>query len=343
MTTRKTKRVLSDISFEGKDAHLALVSKKQGGPANGADYKLVIKSAKYTDEIVEKASKIRITMSITDFLQRYFNMYYEDSFVLAQALGFDTTPDDEEDVETYQDYIDARVSAIEVIKALEQAEDINKSLSELEPESYLALLKSQELLEKAFKKIDKGTTNSKPVVQTTTLEKGEVTAVVQTKEVATKNVEASPSNEQTITEKSKMTVKTVEQEVLVEMVEKSQFESIEKALEKQTLALEKALASVAQFEKEKAEAIQKSRKDLLKTTVKDDEKVEALIKGLANVDSEETFQGVIKALEAMLTVQKNSDLFKELGASSEQVEVKEQETPLMKATKAAVAKAKSLK
>jgi hypothetical protein len=139
-----------------------------------------------------------------------------------------------------------------------------------------------------------------------------------------------------------MTVKTVEQEVIVEMVEKSQFESIEKALKEQAVALEKALETVKQFEVEKAAAIQKSRKDLLKATVKDDAKVEALVKGLANVESEEVFQEVVKALEGLMVVQKDSALFKEQGFSSEEA-TKTEETPLMKAVKAAAEKAKSAK
>jgi phage-related protein len=139
-----------------------------------------------------------------------------------------------------------------------------------------------------------------------------------------------------------MTVKTVEQEVIVEMVEKSQFESIEKALKEQAVALEKALETVKQFEKEKAEAVQKSRKDLLTATVKDADKVEALFKGFANVESQEIFESAIKALEGMMTAQTNSDLFKELGASTQALK-QDEDTPLMKAAKAAAAQAKSTK
>lgn len=40
----KTKRKLSEIDFSREDAHIALVSKEQGGPANGADYALILKA-----------------------------------------------------------------------------------------------------------------------------------------------------------------------------------------------------------------------------------------------------------------------------------------------------------
>jgi hypothetical protein len=76
--------------------------------------------------------------------------------------------------------------------------------------------------------------------------------------------------------------------------------------------------------------------------VKDDAKVEALVKGLANVESEEVFQEVVKALEGLMVVQKDAALFKEQGFSSEEA-TKTEETPLMKAVKAAAEKAKSAK
>lgn len=334
----KTKRKLSAISFDGDEAHLALVSKHQGGPCNGADYKLVLKASKFTDEHVEKASKIKVTLDIQDFLTQFYSIYGESAIVLAQALGYNTEKSDDEYPDNYEDYIASQVSAIEVIKQLGQSEDINKSLSELEPEQYIDLLKSQAVLEKAFKRVEK---DSKTAAKVAINEDGEATAkVTQTKEVATKNVEASPSDAIIKNKETPMTkeVKVVETDVTVEMVEKSALDSIQKALKEQTEQLTKALETVKQFEKEKQEAIQKSRKDLLTATVKETEKVEALFKAFANVESEEVFKGAITALESLMQVQKSSDLFKEIGASA-QAEQKDEEGALMKLAKAAAAKA----
>lgn len=49
----KTKRKLSEIDFSREDAHIALVSKEQGGPANGADYALILKAVNPEDAPVE--------------------------------------------------------------------------------------------------------------------------------------------------------------------------------------------------------------------------------------------------------------------------------------------------
>jgi hypothetical protein len=340
MTERKAKRKLSNIDFSGKDAHIALVSKQQGGPASGADYKLVLKSAKYTDEHLEKAAKIRITMDIEDFLVRFYNLMYEDAEVLARALGFDTAEEDmsedEDKEQTYEDWITSRVEAIEVIKQLEQSENINKTLSELDPEDYLALLRSQQTLEKAMKSIAKAKKDSSSAVKTVAGE-GATTAVASAKEVGTKEAKAVPSGKKTKTEKSNMTenVTVTETEKTVEVVEKSAFDELQKSLKDQKEQLTKALETVELYKKKEQESILKARKEQLKTTLVEDEKVEALFKALSGVD-EELFQGAVKALEGLMLVQKSSELFKEQGASSA-TEQQPEETALMKAIKAATA------
>jgi hypothetical protein len=344
MTTKiKPKRTLKNIDFSGKDAHISLVGTEdwQGQqPANGSPYALVLKASKFTDEHVAKASQVKVSLEFSEFLQVFFNLGGFDSEVLSRALGFESS--EEELPETYEDYIASKVASIEIIKQLSEAEDIDKSLSELEPETYIDLLKSQAQLEKLFKKIEK---DSKAPAKTVVAENGEATAtVVKNQEVSKESVEASPSDKIVKNKETQMTkeVKVVETDVTVEMVQKSELDSIQKALKEQSEQLTKALETVKQFEVEKAAAIQKSRKDLLKATVKDDAKVEALVKGLANVESEEVFQEVVKALEGLMVVQKDAALFKEQGFSSEEA-TKTEETPLMKAVKAAAEKAKSAK
>lgn len=345
MTKVKATKKLTDIDFSGKNAAVALVGKAQGGAANNFTT-LLIKSAKYTDEHVEKAAKIKVTLDIEEFLVRFYHLMYDDAEVLARALGFDTAEEDmteDEAPQTYEDWITSRVEAIEVLKQLEKVEDIKKALSDLDPEEHLSVLRSQQTLEEAFKVIDESLVkNSKDTLSEVSSEEGTPTAVAQVKEVGKAKDEDVSSSKTKLTEKSKMTVKTTARLEPVETVEKSQFETIEKALETKTVELEKALEKVKQFELEKSAAIQKSRKQALKVAVKDDTKVDTLMKGLANVESEEVFQEVVKALESLTIAEKNSSLFKEQGFSSES-STKTEETALMKAVKAEAAKAKSTK
>lgn len=154
------KRKLSNISFEHDGAHLALVDKNVGGPANGHDYALVMKStANFSEEFIEKMSQIRVTMELPDFLCKFFGMYHEDAEVLAKLMGYEKE-EDEDEYETpysdYEDYIESRVQMFEVMKSIHDSSDIAGGLSSLDEDEYLALLQDQERLEKAFKKLDKG-------------------------------------------------------------------------------------------------------------------------------------------------------------------------------------------
>lgn len=53
MTKKKAKRLITDISFEGDNAHMALVSVDQGGGANGVDT-LLMKAAEDTSKMNSK-------------------------------------------------------------------------------------------------------------------------------------------------------------------------------------------------------------------------------------------------------------------------------------------------
>lgn len=158
---RKAKRKLSNIDFSHEGAHLALTSKAQGGAANNYNKALVMKStSKFSDEFFEKSAKIRVTMEICDFLQKFFGMYYEDAEVLARLLGLEEPEEEGEDSEepvreTYEDYIQSKLEQFELLKSLLEADNVSDVLSELDEDEYLGLLRDQEQIEKAFKKQDK--------------------------------------------------------------------------------------------------------------------------------------------------------------------------------------------
>jgi hypothetical protein len=337
---RKTKRKLSNIDFSTEGAHLALVSKDQGGGANGANYALVMKSTNFTDEFVAKAAKIRITMDIEDFLMKFYGLYYDDAEVLARALGFDTAAEDmgesEAEISTYEDYIQSRVDAIEVLKALHEADSIPEVLSKLTEEQYLSVLTDQEKLEKAFKKIDKEKNSTK--ASTAKDDEGSPEAVAKAEQSVAKT-EAKVDPSETVNKGKSMTkeVKTVEKEITVEMVEKSAFETIQKQLDDQKVELQKALDLVKTFEQEKKETIRKARFEQVKTAVKDEAKATVLFKAAGLVEDESEFQAVVKALSDMQAVIEKSDLFVEKGVQVEQVELTK-ESAVARAVKARLAK-----
>lgn len=159
---RKAKRKLSNIDFSHEGAHLALTSKAQGGAANNYNKALVMKStSKFSDEFFEKSAKIRVTMEICDFLQKFFGMYYEDAEVLARLLGLEEPEEEGEDseepeeVESYEDYIQSKLEQFELLKSLLETDSVSDVLSELDEDEYLGLLRDQEQIEKAFEKQEK--------------------------------------------------------------------------------------------------------------------------------------------------------------------------------------------
>jgi hypothetical protein len=323
---RKAKRKLSNIDFSKEGAHLALVSESQGGPANGADYALVMKSVNFSDEFIKKASQVTVTLEITDFLCRFFGMYGEDAEVLARALGLTTAMQDDEaedaaedamesEPSTYKDYIQSKLEAFEVMKSLYEATSIPEVLSSLNEDEYLSMLKDQELIEKAFKKIDKLEKNSAKAIMSNA-EEGSTEAIAKAEQSDETETKVEPS--ETVTKGNSMTKEVqVADEVKAEVVEKSQFEAIQKAFDEQKEQLQKALELVAKFEQEKKDAILKARFEQVKNAVKDDAKAEVLFKAVGLIENEKEFLDIVKALSDMRAVIDSSDLFVEKGVQVE--------------------------
>lgn len=114
-------------------------------------------------------------------------------------------------------------------------------------------------------------------------------------------------------EKSKM-----EDEVKVETVEKAQFELVQKALDEQKVQLQKALETIAQFEADKKEALNKAKTEKVKAIVKDESKVEAIAKAALSLESEDDFTAFLAAMQAMMTTVETSEMFVEKGASTQE-------------------------
>jgi hypothetical protein len=156
-TKRKPKRKLSDISFEHEGAHIALTSKTlNNGPANGADYALIMKG-NMSQEYIEKVQQIRVTMELPEFLRRFFSLYGDDVEILARMMGYEKPEgsDQVEPMESYEDYIQSKLQAYEIMKSVHASENFVESLAALDETEYLALLEDQELLEKSILEISK--------------------------------------------------------------------------------------------------------------------------------------------------------------------------------------------
>jgi len=270
------KRRLKNFNFEQEGAHVALVGKHQGGPANG--YTTLITKA--TEGIplafVEKADMVRVTMTIQDFLRRFFSLYYDEAEVLAGILGFNI--DMEESTEdSYQDYIQSQIDSVELMKSLFKAENITKAISEVTTEQFDTLLKDQLLVEKAMSS-QEGVSKQN---------------VKQTKE------DVTPMSTENL-----------------DVVQKSDLEAlIEKAVGPLKTELTKANETIEAFKAKEKEQVSATRKAALKDAVKDEEKAEVLFKSFANLTDEE-FTSTVETLKAMTTAGDAGELFTEKGVDA---------------------------
>ena len=303
-TNRTAKRKLSDISFEHEGAHVALVSKEQGGPATGHDYSLVLKSTNYSKEFVEKMQQVQVTLELPEFLRKFFGVYYEDAEILARLMGYE--PPEQSTVEySHETYIQEKVDSFKILKSMHEG-NLLDTLKNLDETAYLTLLQDQAMLEKAFVSIEKAKEN-----KTKLLKESEMPQANKT-----------------------------ENEITVEMVEKSQLTAIEKSLADTQVELQKALAAVAKFEEERKEAVVKSKTASISAVVKNAEHASILTKACLELESEEDFGAFLAAITAMQNSIETSEAFVEKGVSAQDAEPAVQESLVAKSLKAQLASKK---
>ncbi len=354
-TKRKPRRKLSNISFEQPENHIALVSKTQGGAANGHSYSMLLKSNGFSEEFIQKASQVKVTMEITEFLRRMFNMYETDAEVLARALGFTTAAQDEQAVENqedqleanqppempeepegqeYEDFIMSKLEAFEIMKSLKDSESVVEEMLKLDEEDMLSLLRDQSLLEKALKKIDKANklAGVKESKESASDEEASTSAAIVE---VNKQAEVNASETVEVSKETNMEIKEEVQEVQVE--KSAELEAVLKAHAEMQVELQKAKEMLAQYEAEKKAAIEKARSAELENAVKDSDKAAVLFKAVKDA-SDEDFKAVVKALAEMQAAVEKSALFQEQGATLQEEPPVEKENAVAKILKSKLAK-----
>lgn len=354
---RKIKRNIKKFDFSDENATVSLVGPSVGGAANSY-ITLVTKSNKdVSEEFLQKASQITVTMSINEYLQRFFGIWCSaDQELLARSLGFTTEGMDKAVVEQQEEMLDAneppempncwesepgdteyekwinyKLQSISVMKSLFEADNIEKAILDLSEEDYLQVLQDQEIVEKAFVEIDKACAGKgkKPVKKNSSVNAEDTSTNVDVEKVeGNTSVVKNKNKEKSMTKE----VQVIEQEV--EVIAKAQFDAIQKQLEDQQVELQKALDLVKQFEAEKKEAIAKSRKEQISKAC--GKHAEVIFKAVGECE-EETFVEVVKALAEMQELIEKSALFQEQGASVSDGEVNE-ESSLAKVIKAKYSK-----
>jgi Mor family transcriptional regulator len=273
------KRRLTDIKFEHDGAHVALVGKHQGGPANGITTLITKATNQITQDQIAKATTVNVEMQFPEFLRKFFGLYWDDAEVLSAVMGYGRTeyPDASE-----KDYIDSRVESISIMKAVYKAQDVEKALAALTPEQHLALMADQEMLEKAFADLPEQPTKQEETQMETILKAAHEEAV--TAAVAVEKAAGAVA--------------------LAEIV---------KAMGAQEEVLKAAQAQVEAFVAAEAARVQEVRKSAL-AAVLPSEQVESVLKALEAV-ADEAFQAVVAGYAVQKAAVDNSDMMSETGVA----------------------------
>lgn len=302
------KRRLSNFNFEKEGSHIALVHKEQGGAANGYNYALIQKSTSdIKEKDIEKAAEVTVTMTMVDFLCKFFGLWYEDAIVLAAIFGYqdiDEAYSFQESADAYEEYLQERVDAVQIMKSLvldKSLDEIKKSVGELSPKDYLSILKAQEQFEKNFE----SATQKVAEVKKSSAKEG----VTAEKSVTSPSVEISKQEEDSMSE-------FISKAAYEEAVTKAVDEAVQKALAPVQEELQKAKEQLAEVEKAKKEVVEKSRKDAIAEVEKDAEKAEALFKA-SEALSDEAFEVIVKSLKAKEEKLEDSDLFVQKSKNTE--------------------------
>ena len=322
----KAKRKLTDITFEHEGAHLALVHKAQGGAASG--YKtLVMKSVdNRSPEFIEKASQVKVTLSLPDFLEKFFHVWGEEAELLATLFGYEPSEDDSEEYSTQsfwswyrekamehgavdswgdpvtrptsqdrKEWVEDQLQGIEILKSATLAKGSADFINSLTEEQYLGLLKDQQFIEKSFKlqEVKKdldGESGGKP-----------------TKGVNPKQTKASKAD----TQENKMTQETIE---------KAQYDAKEVELQKALADIQKAKEEIELFKAKEKEAVEKAREAEVVAAVVDVDASAKLFKAVKDLDAE-AFKDVVDVVKALTAKVDESEMFKEKGSPEEGVKV----------------------
>ena len=265
MTAKVAKRRLKNFDFQGEGAHIALVHKDQGGAANGYNTLVMKSTGQYSQEFLQKAAQVQVTLSFEEFLRKFFGLWHDDAEVLATLLGMqDEKPEDEDESDWYQNYIAEQVNKFEILKSAHDAENKVDFLSQLDEGDYLSILVNQERFEKALK-TKEASESPEPVKKVT---KKKVTTQKATKAV---HKEDNPTMPEPVVDTN------------AEVIAKAQYDEIQKAFDEQKVALQKATDALAHYEKLEKAAKEKARQDAVADALADKDEADKLFKAVAEI------------------------------------------------------------
>ena len=124
----------------------------------------------------------------------------------------------------------------------------------------------------------------------------------------------------TVNKEKNMTVESTIVEQEVEVVSKSAYETIAKAMEDQKVMLNKALETIAVFEQEKKYSVIKAKTEKVQAIIKNEDHAKIITKASLELDSDEDFDAFLAAMQSMMTSVTTSDMFIEKGFTADETD-----------------------
>lgn len=125
-----------------KSRGIALTHKDQGYSANGRHVSLLTKSdvdpSKLTVDVIKSLEQVQLTISMEEYLRRFFHLWSGDAELLTKVLGMktefeqdieDNPPDDDsweaEWNERHQEYLEEKLSSVTLIKKAQAGDELS--------------------------------------------------------------------------------------------------------------------------------------------------------------------------------------------------------------------------
>ena len=289
---QRAKRKLFNFDFSEAGARVDLVGKANGNAANGYTT-LITKSCVdgITPEnplVVTKAlDQVNVTMSMEEFLRRFFDLWYDDATLLTKLMGFETEHEawirENPEVES-SNWLEDKVSKFTLMKSL-----LDNPNQVIPDEDYIEITNLQYLVEKSLVKHEEEKQMAANA-NTVTIEKARFN------ELETKETELTVAVEKAATLQAEVDSVKAENEALKTEIQKAKDAQEAEALS----ALKEEIKDLVA-----ADSLEKVAKSLFTLKQNDAEAAEA----------------VIQTLQAKKAAVEQSDLFQET-THSQEVDVK---------------------
>lgn len=314
-------RYLEDVTFNfEKDEsskcgpHIAYTLAQNGGAASGMNESFLLKAedTEVTEELFKALEQVQVSMSFEDFLMKYMNMYSSDAEMLAMMMGFETEREYYDKMyegdDCYKDYLEDKVGMFDIMRSKSEDPEL-----EIDLEDQMKILDVRKAFEDAL--IEKGEELSETLSEDTKVEKqntrGNRARTNRRNRRASEDKDDEDEDKSSLVRKTKTTkrenmkkeldalLKSTEGEALLADLVKAQTADLVKSNAEMLKSNEALTKSIAKFEAQETERLEKGAGELFKSlSFLKEEDQEAFVKGVVDNHDCDFVATLIKHLEA---------------------------------------------